>query len=225
MEKQPWLQGGPFLEVSFLMELNKEDKLVVQDIVSKLSELKIKVEIADQDIREIIDSFVTGYPWDENDPNSVYLHTLTLRTIVYLQRQRKSLLEIEKISSNAIMVNFYFYGCNNDLPEWGQIGIRKEEMPDFTNFLVDLYSAYEFKVGGIAVEENVIGLFKCHEVYPNECYRFENLIPDSFLLGRTYFLELIWNEKYKKISSKLLHYRRLAKDGILVKLENNFESF
>ena len=57
------------------------------------------------------------------------------------------------------MVNFWFYGDENDEPECDQVGIMKEEFTGFTSFLKELYSVYEFKIGGIAIEEDVLKLF------------------------------------------------------------------
>jgi hypothetical protein len=42
-----WLQGGPFLEVSFLLEINRGKKQQIQEIINKLPEIvnaKIKVD-------------------------------------------------------------------------------------------------------------------------------------------------------------------------------------
>lgn len=195
MESSQWLQGGPFLEVSFLLEIKKEKKQTIQDIINELSKLSVKVDIVDQNIDEIINAFESGYAFNEEDPQLVKLHSLRLNLYVYLSRKRKSTLQIDQVSSNALLVNFWFYGAEYDAPEWNQIGIKKEECPCFTEFLQSLYLQYDFKMGGIAFEQDVLELFRIDEAYPNECYRYENLSPYNFLKEPSGFIKIIWNVK------------------------------
>jgi hypothetical protein len=216
MEWSQWLQGGPFLEVSFLLELKEEKTKTIQEIINKLSRVTNKVEIVDKYVDEIIDFFDRGYPYDEEDPKFSNLHSLRLRLYVYLSRKRKATLQIEMVSSNALMVNFWFYGDEFDEPEWDQIGIKKEEFVGFVSFLKELYSVYEFKIGGIAIDEDVLELFRFGESYPNECYRYENLSPDNFLKEPSHFINIIWREKYKKLSHIPYNHKRLDKEGILI---------
>ncbi|WNS78771.1 hypothetical protein RRU94_02155 [Domibacillus sp. DTU_2020_1001157_1_SI_ALB_TIR_016] len=216
MEWSQWLQGGPFLEVSFLLELKEEKTKTIQDIINKLSKVTNKVEIVDENVDDIIDFFDRGYPYDEEDPQSIHLHSLRLRLYVYLSRKRKATLQMEMVSPNALMVDFWFYGDEFDAPEWDQIGIKKEEFTGFISFLKELYSVYEFKIGGIAIEEDVLELFGFDETYPNECYRYENLSPDYFLKEPSPFLNIIWSEKHKKLSHIPYNYKRLDKEGILI---------
>ncbi|BBI34141.1 hypothetical protein [Cohnella abietis] len=217
MEWSQWLQGGPFLEVSFLMEIKEERKKTIQDIITKLSKITYKIEIVDKNIDEIFDFFERGYPYDEGDPKSFYLHSLQLRLFVCLTRKRKVTLQIEKASSNALMVNFWFFGSVFDAPEWDQIGIKEDEIKDFTDFLNELFLAYEYKVGGIAIEKDVLDLFNSNETFPNENYRYENVSPDHFLKEPSHFIDIIWNEKYKKLSHIPFSHKRLDKEGILIK--------
>lgn len=216
MEWSQWLQGGPFLEVSFLLELKEKKTKTIQDIINKLSKVTNKVEIVDENVDEIIDFFDRGYPYDEEDPQSIILHSLRLRLYVYLSRKRKATLQIKMVSPNALIVDFWFYGDEFDEPEWDQIGIKKEEFTGFTSFLKALYSVYEFKIGGIAIEEDVLELFGFDETYPNECYRYENVSPDYFLKEPSPFINIIWSEKYKKLSHIPYNYKRLDKEGILI---------
>ena|GEM_PF-1531428 len=218
MQWSQWLQGGPFLEVSFLLELKKKKKETIQEIIFNLSKVRNRIEIYDKNVDEIIDFFDGGYPFEEEDPQSSYMHSLRLSLYVYLSRKRKATLQIEMVSSNALMVNFWFYGSNFDAMEWDQIGIENEEIIDFTNFLKELYLICEFKIGGIAIEEDVISLFGLDEVYPNECYRYENISPDRFLQESYSFIDVIWNEKYKKLSQVPYNHKRLDNDGILINI-------
>lgn len=218
MQWSQWLQGGPFLEISFLLELKKNKKETIQEIILNISKVRNRIEIYDNNVDEIIDFFAEGYPFDEEDPKTSYIHSLRLGLYVYLSRKRKATLQIEMVSSNAIMVNFWFYGSTVDAIEWDQIGIQNEVITDFTNFLKDLYSIYEFNIGGMAIEKNVISLFGFDEVYPNECYCLENVNPERFLQESNGFIDIIWNEKYKKLSQIPFNHLRLDKDGILINI-------
>ncbi|GKV57999.1 hypothetical protein NCCP2222_39460 [Sporosarcina sp. NCCP-2222] len=216
MHEPEWLKGGPFLEISFLVELGEEKKETVQDIIMNLSKVRSKIEIYDKNVGEMLDLFDRGYPCDEKDPQSSYMHSLQLRVYVSLSRKRRATLQIERVSSNAVLVNFWFFGSIFDASEWAQIGIKKEEMPDFTNFLKQLYSVYEFKIGGMAIEQDVLELLGLDETYPNECYRFENMVPERLLLDSSHFIEIIWNEKYEKLSSVPYKHTKLEKEGNLI---------
>ncbi|UPM52852.1 hypothetical protein [Gottfriedia acidiceleris] len=94
MEWAQWLKGGPFLEVSFLLELKEEKTKTIQVIINKLSEITNKIEIVDKNVDEIIDFFVRGYPYDEEDPKSTYIHSLRLRLYVELFGKRKATLQV-----------------------------------------------------------------------------------------------------------------------------------
>ncbi|RID87703.1 hypothetical protein D1953_04905 [Peribacillus asahii] len=217
MESSQWLQGGPFLEVSFLLELKEAKTKGIQDIINKLSKVTNKIEIVDKNIDEIIDFFERGYTYDEEDPESICLHSLKLRLYVYLSKKRKTTLQIEKVSSNALMVNFWFFGSLFDAPEWDQIGIKEDEITDFTDFLMELFSVYKYKVGGIAIEEDILDLFDCNETYPNECYCYEKVSPDHFLQEPSHFINIVWNEKYKQINHIPYNHKRFDREGILIK--------
>jgi hypothetical protein len=211
-----WLNGGPFIEVSFLIELKEEKSITVKNIINKLIEVPTKINIVDHNIDEIIDFFDKGYPYDDENPQSTFIHSLKLRLFVDLPRRRKSSLIIDKISSNSILIDFCFFGDEIDVPEWNQIGIKKDEYKDITNFLIELYSVYEFKIGGVSCEEDIKFLFEAIEEYPNECFRFNKVDPDYFLKNPSYFNVILWNEKYKNLNEINYRYKKLYKDGILI---------
>lgn len=216
-----WLQGGPFLEVSFLMEIREEDKKkLIHSVLNNLSLLPQKIEIVDEDMDEKIDCFLKGEPFDESAPTTPMMHSLKLHLYVQLTRRRKATLQIEKVSSNGLIVNFWFYGSTYDALEWGQIGINDDEYVDFTNLLKSLFSVYGFKVGGIGFEVDVLDLFNCSETYPNECYRSENMSPNDIFKNGSQFIHIVWNEKYKKISNIPFKYSRLHHEGVLIYLRS-----
>jgi hypothetical protein len=211
-----WLRGGPFIEVSFLLELKENKSKTVKKIINKLSEVPTKIEVVDHNIDEIIDYFDKGYPYDDENPQSPYIHSLKIRLFVDLPRRRKASLLIDKISSDSILIDFCFFGDEVDVPEWDQIGIRKDEYNDITNFLIELYSVYQFKIGGVSCEEDIKFLFETIKEYPNECFRFNKVDPDYFLNNPSYFNVILWNEKYKNLNEFNYRYKKIYKDGILI---------
>jgi hypothetical protein len=211
-----WLRGGPFIEVSFLLELKENKFKTVKNIINKLSEVPTKIEVVDHNIDEIIDYFDKGYPYDDENPQSPYIHSLKIRLFVDLPRRRKASLFIDKISSDSILIDFCFFGDEADVPEWDQIGIRKDEYNDITNFLIELYSVYQFKIGGVSCEEDIKFLFETIKEYPNECFRFNEVDPGYFLNNPSYFNVIVWNEKYKTLNEFNYRYNKIDKDGILI---------
>ncbi|MCT2536463.1 hypothetical protein NC661_03610 [Aquibacillus koreensis] len=216
-----WLQGGPFLEVSFVLKLDGEKKEAIQAIIDKLSNLDHKIEIVEERLGEIINSFSNGYPYDIEDPETVFIHAMHLRLYVHVAGRRKANLQIEQISSNALLVFFCFYGSEYDAPEWDQIGIGDEDLICFNSFLTELYTTFQFKLGSIGVEEDVLGLLDCEQVRPNECYRFEKIKTQSFFdRNLTSFHSVIWNEQYGKLDPIPFDYKRLNHSGLFIKGNN-----
>jgi len=215
-----WLQGGPFLEVSFLYQL-KEDKLItIKDIIKKLSESNIKIQIVNRNIDEIIGNFEQGYLYDEDDPLS-RKHSLFLYLYVNLPRKRKAVMHVEEISSNSFLVDFWFFGSEFDAIEWDQIGVKKEEYIDFVYFLIELFKLYEFKVGAIMYENDVTHFFGVDETFPNEAYRFENLSPDFLQKQQASIpLSVIWNQQYGTLKDIPYKVRKIRNEGILVLIED-----
>lgn len=139
------------------------------------------------------------------------MHSLRLRLYVYLSKNRMATLQIEMVASNVLMVDFWFNGDELD-----QTALKNEDFAEFTNFLKELYFVYEFRIGGIAIEQDVLELFEFEETYPNECYRYENLSPDYFLKEPSHFINIIWKEKHKKLCHIPYNHKRLEKKGILI---------
>ena len=55
-----------------------------------------------------------------------------------------------------------------------------------------------------------------YKTYPNECFCYENVSPNHFLKEPTPFVNIIWSEKYEKLSHIPYNYKRLDKEGILI---------
>ena len=75
-----WLRGGPFLEVSFILEEKRSMKESVIDFIDNLSCSIFKVK--SQNINNLIDKYCEGYPFDREDSNSCIIHTMSLYNII-----------------------------------------------------------------------------------------------------------------------------------------------
>lgn len=164
-----WLQGGPFLELSFI--INEPTK--IERVVSKLKNLDVKIEVHNPP--EYLQQYYEGYPYDEDDPHSVMIHQITLNITVHTTRLRRALLFVEKISSKLLSFSICFYGDAFDAPEWNQPVVRDDEFDEFISLLISLYMELDFSVGGLAIEEDIKGLFDVSEGWPNEKYHLANL--------------------------------------------------
>ena len=54
MQSPVWLQGGPFLDVSFILELKEEKTKAIQAIFTKLSTMPYTIEFVDDNLDELI---------------------------------------------------------------------------------------------------------------------------------------------------------------------------
>ncbi|MCH5586019.1 hypothetical protein MK805_13830 [Shimazuella sp. AN120528] len=182
MTSSAWITGGPFLEVSFLLKLEDNREKMARKVIHKLMQLPYEVELADQNLEELLQKFVKGYLDDEN---SVTVHECRLSLNITIARRRKSYFYIQQLFDDTIMCDFVFYGSVWDDKLFDQIGVREDEHPAFISFLEDLYQTYDFLVGGIAYEDDMTSLFDCQEIWPHPNYQYENMrwmkIPTSFL--------------------------------------------
>lgn len=164
-----WLQGGPFLELSFIIE----EPAKIEKVISKLQNINVKIEVHNH--LGYLHQYYEGYPYDKDDPHSVMIHQITLNLTVHTTRQRRALLFVEKISSDIVSFSICFYGDADDAPEWNQPGVRNDELDEFICLLNSIYRELKFNVGCLALEEDIKGLFDVNEVWPNESYQLANL--------------------------------------------------
>lgn len=216
MDWSSWLKGGPFLEVSFLMKYEKNSNETIREVIDKLSRISNRIVMVDDNVEEVLKEFATGYLYDEEDPHSIR-HSLRLGLYIYLPLKRKSTLQIEIVSSNSMLVNFWFFGADHDVKEWDQVGVKEEDFKYFTIFLCELFSIYQFKVGAIAFEQDVLEVFGSNETYPNEAFEFEKVTPSRSLEDLSSYVYLLWNETYHRIKNINYEYERLRNNGILIK--------
>jgi len=79
-----WLQGGPFLELSFIMK----EPIKIERVVTKLKNADVKIEVHTP--TEYLQQFYKGYPYDEDDPHSIMIYQVTLNLTVHTTRLRRA---------------------------------------------------------------------------------------------------------------------------------------
>jgi hypothetical protein len=192
-----WLQGGPFLEISFLLTLELDRKSLADNILTTLKSLKPTVGFAttETELKEKILEFEVGYLDDDNDLISKVYHQTQIPIYVDIDCKRKSILSLRQVSDNLIAVDFWFFGSELDAPEWNQVGITIEQLPFFKEFLYKLFDTFDFAIGTVGYEVSVTDLFDTNETWPNEKYNLDN-INNKLLQVDNYFSLIIANKKY-----------------------------
>ncbi|MBB6672280.1 hypothetical protein [Cohnella nanjingensis] len=138
---------------------------------------------------------------------------MEINLTVHTTRKRRALLFVEKISSELLSFSMCFFGAIDDAPEWKQPGIRDDELDEFICLLISLYRELKFSVGGLAIEEDMKGLFDVNKVWPNEKYNFVNLtFKDNLYKFQAILINKSLNEKlsegqYTLIDNSCMLYR------------------
>lgn len=217
-----WLQGGPFLEVSFIIKNNTDRNKFIKEFFNKLKNIPQKFLIKADKLDDEINKFSIGYPYDENEINTYRIHSIEIPLLINVSGERRSKLYFEEISKNTIQINFCFFGDEDDAPEWNQKGIKDKDMPEFTKFLLALYEVFEFPIGAISVENDCVCLFfidkKQNVTWPNEIYKINNINLSKIISDPNYYhiIDCIFDTKYfptVKIPDKS---KKIGKGGILI---------
>ena len=192
-----WLQGGPFLEVSFLISLGADRQSFVDGILTKLKSFKPTVELATSeiDLQEKINEFTIGDPDDNKDPNSKIYHQAQIPVYVDTDGKRKSVLSIRQVSEKFVAVDFWFFGSEWDEPEWNQRGIGENRIHLFKDLLNKLFDAFQFSIGTLGYENSVTDLFDTIDTWPDDKYDIANLNRDVLQVGH-YFSLIIANKNH-----------------------------
>ena len=190
-----WLQGGPFLEISFIMELVTDRQSFIDNLFSKLKSFNPAIEfaISEDELQEKLTEFYTGYPDDETDPNNKVYHQGQIPVYVDTACKRKSILSLRQISNKLIAVDFWFFGAESDAPEWGQKGIAQSQVHLFKDMLHRLYDTFHFAIGTVGYENTVTDLFDTNETWPDESYNLDNINKGSVQV-ENYFIAIIANK-------------------------------
>lgn len=166
-----WIQGGPYYELSFLIN-NSEDKIeLLRRILDGLVDLpSFEIRSTAKEIAEEINNYEKG----QYEEKIVY-RTFEIKAITQIAGKRKVRLHITELSNELIKVNFWFYGSLYDAKKWDQKGIKMEDKPYFKDFFNSVKSKLDPLLGTIAYEEDSEELFATEILSPNEFFIIKNL--------------------------------------------------
>jgi len=190
-----WLQGEPFLEISFLMTLELDRQSFVDNLLNKLKSFKPSVELAtiETELKEKIREFNIGYIDDDKDTNSIVYHSTQIPVYVDTDGNRKAILSLRQVSDKLVAFDFWFFASEWDAPEWNQRGISKNQHPVFKDFLNNLFDTFDFIIGTMSYENSVTELFNTTDTWPNEKYNLDNINIQSLQVDN-YFSFIIANK-------------------------------
>jgi hypothetical protein len=211
-----WIQGGPLLEVSFLIYCDSTREEFLLDVINKITKLECFVNFANLEINMDIEKFVDGYEYDFE--NSIIIHSIEIDFIAQIGRTRKGTIYISEIYFETYVVDLCFFGSAFDAVEWNQVGIKKDEYIYFIGLLKELYEIFDFRVGGIALEDDIKVLYASEQPWPNIDYQIVNLKCTELDKKLSEFVALIWNEKIEQLDTevKAMHvHQKIKNDGIM----------
>ncbi len=199
------LRGGPFLEVSFLLETKGESRVdFLEHFLRTIPLITIHFTFVHTDQNPtIMNQFQEGYPWDSDDQDSIIIHKADFPLKIFFPEARKSMLYVEEIAPITLQFDFAFFGSGLDAPEWNQRGISPGDESKFLNFFEELYRVYSFPLGAIGYEVDYLYLFPKYENWPSEVFQVDQFnpskMPDNPEVG-----VVCWKGNYLK--KKLVFY-------------------
>jgi hypothetical protein len=174
-EKMNWLQGGPYYQLSFLIRNQEDKEHLLNLILSKMSrKADFEIVIPIDKLKEKTKTFIKGY-----EDEGLIRRNIDINIKIGVSGIRKSRLFIEELSDELAKVNFWFFGSRYDADEWGQLGLKEENKPEFKNFFQFVREQLNPVLGTIAYEEDCSDLFDTEEKYPSEFYKTVNLQLDK----------------------------------------------
>ncbi len=198
------LRGGPFLEISFLLDTRGESSVqFLERALVTLESTKITAKLVNTGQNSIIfQQFKEGYPFDPEDPDSIILHKAEFGVKMHFPDERKARLCVEEVAPNTLQFDFAFFGSQFDAPEWKQRGVSHGDEPKFVSLFEELHRVFNFPLGVIGFEIDCLFLFPEYEPSPSETYqisRFDpTMIPDNPALE-----VILWNGQYLKYAFSL----------------------
>lgn len=199
-----WLQGGPLLEVGFLVELMTSREEFLSKFVDKLEQTTPKVAIVSQptDLNQSKEEFLNGYPWDPEDENTVYVHSWEALARVRFGEERESLIKVNQISDTLVHVNIYFWGGHDD--GWGQKGVKNNDLLDFVLFLKSWAYFCKFLVGTIGFGAYAPFLFSSQECWPHPDFDRKHLTAEVMEANSNQFIFVLARKDSFGVSANTL---------------------
>lgn len=210
-----WLKGGPFLELSFLHLLKGSKITFAKQLITKLQNeiTHFSMGIDSYKLEQDIIEFDKGYPFDDTDKQSPIIHSLQIPIYLEIEGRRKSVISLQLISANLLIINFWFFGGEDDVPEWNQIGFKKNQFKTFKKFQLEICHLLKFPISTIEFENDITDIFDTEETWPNESYKIPNIKP----LRLNSYLSVIIKEGF--IDSSALKTQEIENGFIIIEKE------
>lgn len=213
-----YISGGPFLEISFSIECEKKIKESVENIFNRIEKSIKNFKYNENDYFLAFENFITGTVYDDE----LTYNSFELGFIASVGRERYGILFINKVEDATFVVNLTFFGSEMDAPEWNQIGIMSSERKEFIELFKNMYERFQFSIGCIAFEEDILGFWNCDEMWPNSKYKYQylessgiNKIPNgviSFICSQHFYEGLT-------LFNKSTLTERIGKNGVIVEIQ------
>ena len=205
--QEPWIRGGPLLEVSFLIEVRTSRQDFITQILTDLGKISLRVEVVPTNVElaTVKEEFARGYPLDEKDAESVNVHSVSIPVYVHFKEHRKAYIRIQQISETLANISFDFFGSAHDAREWRQKGVKETDLPTFVDLLEKLFDVFEFPVGTIGLEYDSKDLFPIDVGWPNSGYDLRNLDMTRLTnIDATHFICILLNKRlpYPRMDQK-----------------------
>ena len=166
-----WLQGGPYYEISFLINNSEDKEKLLRTILSNLKEKStFEVVNSNDELEDKIEKYVNGEIEEE-----IIRRNLDVNSRLQISGSRKSRLNIMELSEELVKVNFWFYGSIYDVEEWNQKGIQEKDKEAFKEFFKSVRMILNPILGTIAYEEDCEELFLSDILSPNKYFSIKNL--------------------------------------------------
>jgi hypothetical protein len=193
------LLGGPFLEVSFLLDMGAESRAqLLERVLSALESLSVPVTFVHADqYPNIISQYAKDDPYVPGDHDLLVIGEAQFPLIVHFPEKRKALLHVHEVATRTVQVLFSFYGSSFDAPEWDQRGISPDDKSKFLDLLEELLRVFRSSLGVIGYEEDCLSLFPDRLAWPNEAYQVARFDPDK-MPDTPGVIVVVWQGKYVK---------------------------
>lgn len=204
-----WLQGGPFLEVSFIIPITDPRSVLLPNLIDRLKLSKFRIYFDNEAVENAISSF------GNDSAGFAKIHFEML-----FPEKRRGDLFIEEIAiGKALQITLSFYGGNEKLDYPGHPALKEEDMQNFSLLLRSLYPVFRFPLGSVAFETGCKDLISLPDkTLPDDSYSPENIdFARLFISIRSKpFIELIYDSKFYPQNKLKFLFSEIGNDGIWV---------
>jgi hypothetical protein len=195
-----WLAYGPFYEVSFVIRSHTSPGETARYVLSELKEMSPLIAFAETDklIEEHTEKYEEGHLFDPTDAGSKRIRDMTANLWVEVSGRRRCRLFLEEVSTTLTHVCLCFYAGHDDANVEGLPAFGNSDIPAFERFLITLFRRFDFPLGTMGTESDVLGAFRHEGEWPDERYNLDELddmMIDEITEGWTAYTHALYNKK------------------------------